>query len=67
MLPHCGGDLYPTTTAVRPCKLELAALPVAQVSVERLFSAKRLLLSDLRSRLKQDAVEAVLLLRTSMI
>ena len=56
---------YPT--AVRPCSLALAALPVTQVSVERLFSAMRLLLSDLRSRLKQDAVEAMLLLRTNMI
>ena len=52
---------------MRPCKLELATLPVVQVSVEWLLSAKRLLLSDLRSRLKQDAVEAVLLLRKSMI
>ena len=52
---------------MRPCNLELDALPVTHVSVGRLFSAMRLLLSDLRSRLKQDAVEAVLLLRTSMI
>ena len=57
ILPHC----------VRPCNLALAALPVAQVSIERLFSAIRLLLSDPRSRLKQDAVEAMLLLHTSMI
>jgi hypothetical protein len=39
---------------------------VTQVSVERLFSAMRLLLSDLRSLLKQDAVEAMLLLRANM-
>ena len=52
---------------MRPCNLALAALPVAQVSVERLFSAMRLLLSDLRCSLNQDAVEAVLLLCTSMI
>ena len=58
---------YPT--AVRPCSLALAAIPVTQVSVVRLFSAMWLLLSDLRSRLKQDAVEAMLLLllRTNMI
>ena len=44
--------------AMRSCSQAPAALPVTQVSVERLFSAMRLLLSDLRSRLKQDAVEA---------
>ena len=52
---------------MRPYNLELAALPVMLVSVERLFSAIRLLLKDLQSRLKQDAVEAVLLLRTSIV
>ena len=41
-------DVIPSNpTAVRPCSLALAALPVTQVSVERLFSAMRLLLSDL--------------------
>ena len=35
--------------------------------VERLLSAMRLLLSDLRSWLKQDAVEKMLLLPTNMI
>ena len=56
-------DVIPSyPTAVRPCSLALAALPVTQVSVERLFSM-RLLLS--RSRLKKDAVEAMLLLRTT--
>ena len=48
---------YPT--AVRPCSLTLAPLPVTQVSVERLFAAMRLLLSNLRSRFKQDTVEAL--------
>ena len=52
---------------MRPCILALAALPVTQVSVERLFSEMRLLLSGQRSRLKQDAVEAMFLLRTNMI
>ena len=55
---------YPT--AVRPCSLALAALPVTQVSVERLFAMKPLL-SGLLSRLKQDAVEAMLLLRANII
>ena len=44
----------------------LASLPVTQVSVERLFSAMKLLLTDLRSRLKPDAVEAMLLIRSNM-
>ena len=39
---------------------------VTQVSVERLFSAMKLLLTDLRSRLKPDVVEAMLLLRTNL-
>ena len=61
-------DVIPSyPTAVHPCSLALAALPVTRVSAERLFSAMRLLLSDLRSRLKQDAVKAMLLLRTNMI
>ena len=61
-------DVVPSyPTALRPCRLAFAALPVTQVSVERLFSAMRLFLSDLRSRLKQDAVEATLLLNTNKI
>ena len=52
---------------MRPCHLALAALPVTQGSVGRLFFAIRLLLSDLRSRLKQGAVEAMLLFRTNML
>ena len=38
---------------------------MTQVSAERLFSAMRLLLTDLWSRLKQSVVEAILLLRTN--
>ena len=38
----------------------LTALPVTQVSVERLFSASKIILSDARSRLKADLVEAIL-------
>ena len=37
----------------------VASLRVTHVSVERLFSAMRVLPSDLRSRLKQDTVEAI--------
>ena len=55
-------DVIPSyPIAVRPCSLALAALPVTQVSTERLFSAMRLLQSGLRSRFKQNAVEAMLL------
>ena len=62
-------DIPSYPTAVRPCSVALAAIPVTQVGVERLFSAMWLLLSDLWTRLKQDAVETMLLLllRTNMI
>ena len=61
-------DVIPSyPSAVRLSNQALAALPVTQISVERLFSAMRLLLSDLRSWLKQNTVEAMPLLRTNMI
>ena len=61
-------DINPSyPTAVRPGSRALAVLPVTQVNVERLFSAMRLLLSDPLSQLKQDAVEARLLLCTKMV
>ena len=41
----------------------ISGLPVTQVSVERLFSALKLLLTDTRSRLKEDILQAVLFLR----
>ena len=56
----------PYPTAVRPCSLALSVLPVTQVSVERLFAMKPLL-SGLLTRLKQDAVEAMLLLCANII
>ena len=60
-------DVIPSyPTEARPCSLALAALPVTQISVERLFAMKSLL-SGLLSRLKQDAVEAMILLRASII
>ena len=65
--PLLWDDIPSHHTAVRPCSRALAALPVKRVSVERLFSAIRLLLSDLWSRLRQDAVEAKPSLRTNMI
>ena len=60
-------DVFPPyPTAVRPCSLALAVLPVTQVNVERLFAMKPLL-SGLLYRLKQDAVEAMLLLCANII
>ena len=41
----------------------ICGLPVTQVSVERLFSALKLLLTDTRSRLKEDILQAVLFQR----
>lgn len=45
----------------------LGALLVTQVSVERLFSAMKLIITDLRSRLKPDVVEAMLLIRSNLL
>ena len=43
----------------------LSAMPVTQVSVERLFSSMKFILSDQRSSTKQDLLEAILLLRAN--
>ena len=43
----------------------LSAMPVAQVSVERLFSSIKFILSNKRSSTKQDLLEAILLLRAN--
>ena len=61
-------DVIPSyPTAVRLSNQAIAALPSTLVSVERLFFSMRLLLEDLGSLLKQNAVEAMLLLHTNMI
>ena len=57
-------ETYPV--AIRECCQTLAAFPVTQVSVERLFSVMKLLVHDLRSRMKPDVIEAMLLLRTDI-
>ena len=44
----------------------LATMPVTQVSVERLFSALKLLKSDLRNKLKDDIIGDILLLRANL-
>ena len=43
----------------------LSAMPVTQVSVERLFSPMKFILSDQRSSTKQDLLGAILLLRAN--
>ena len=60
-------DVIPSyPTAVRPCSLALDVLPVTQVNVERLFAMKPLL-SGLLSQLKEDAIDAMLLLSANII
>ena len=46
-------------------RTDLAPLPPTQVSVERLFSAMKILLTDLRSKMKDDIVEAILFLKSN--
>ena len=43
----------------------VTALPPTQVSVERLFSALRIIRSDLRTSMKEELLEAILFLRTN--
>ena len=43
--------------------MAVTALPPTQVSVERLFSALRIIKSDLRVAMKEDLIEAILFLR----
>jgi len=43
----------------------VTALPTTQVSVERLFSSLRIIKSDLRNRLGEDLINAILFLRTN--
>ena len=43
----------------------VTALPSTQVSVEKLFSALRIIRSDLRTSMKEDLLEAILFLRTN--
>ena len=61
-------DVIPSyDTEVRLSSQTLAAFSVTKVSVERLFFAMMILPPDLRSLLKQNATEAMLLLRKNMI
>ena len=44
----------------------LYTMPVTQVSVERMFSALKLYKTDLRSRLKDDILNAMMILKANM-
>lgn len=50
---------------LKPVAALLSAVPPTQVSVERLFSALKLLKSDLRSRVEEDLLNAMLFLRAN--
>lgn len=54
-------DVYPEI--VENAARIVTALPPTQVSVERLFSALKIIKSDLRASLKDDLIEAILFLR----
>ncbi|KAM4028644.1 uncharacterized protein ACNLHF_023936 [Anomaloglossus baeobatrachus] len=56
--------LYPDI--VRDVARVVTALPPTQVSVERLFSALKIIRSDLRASMKEDLTEAILFLRTNV-
>ena len=51
---------------IRKAAISVTGLPPTQVSVERLFSALRIIKSDLRGNLKEDLIEAILFLRSNM-
>ena len=51
--------------SIKDVALLLAAMPVSQVSVERLFSALKLYKSDTRNRLKEDILNAMLVLKAN--
>lgn len=49
---------------IRDVALVAAAMPPTQVSVERLFSALKLVKSDIRASMKEELANAILFLRT---
>lgn len=56
-------SMYPDT--VKEVAATVSGLPATQVSVERLFSALRIIKSDLRGSLKEDTINAILFLRAN--
>ncbi len=51
---------------LRDIAMLYVTMPVTQVSVERLFSALKLLKSDLRNRLNDDIIADILLMRSNL-
>ena len=51
---------------VQQAATAVTGLPPTQVSVERLFSALRIIKSHLRGKLKEDLIDAILFLRTNL-
>ena len=54
-----------TKISIKEVARLLQVMPPTQVSVERLFSALKLQKSDLRNRIKADALDALLLLKAN--
>lgn len=54
--------IYPEI--IRNAARSVTAMPPTQVSVERLFSTLKIIKTDLRSSMKDDLAEAILILRT---
>ena len=52
---------------VQKVAFTVTALPPAQVSVERLFSALHLISFVLRASMKEDLIEAILFLRSNYL
>ncbi|XP_023239226.1 uncharacterized protein LOC111637867 [Centruroides sculpturatus] len=55
-------SIYPEI--IRDAARSVTAMPPTQVSVERLFSALKIIKADLRASMKEDLIEAILFLRT---
>lgn len=52
-------------TILRPIAQTLSALPVTQVSCERLFSLMTLIFTDWRSHMKPDLLQAILIIKAN--
>jgi hypothetical protein len=50
---------------VKPAAMTVTAMPPTQVSVEQLFSALKIITSDIRASMKEDLAEAILFPRTN--
>ena len=61
----CHGCNFSLPIHFAKSSIHVTALPSTQVSVERLFSALRIIRLDLRTSMKEDLLEAKLFLRTN--